>query len=285
MSTSSTPSSPSKTFQTSDPPSPSSLSTSPTLPDVDDEEDVLEAPAFYTPSMMIGSMNDTMKGVGGSVELKRKLDDGTLISSTEKEREAADMSAKMRQSAEEVKGMTFGEKVEWSGVRRGVGNELYKRGEYKEAMDVYMTALCGISNEEGDRVESERDVSLPVLLNLAQCAIKLRMAGKAIQFCDHATKLSTGVGEGNFKVLYRRGKARVMRGDFEGARKDFEDCRDACDKKGAGEGERKALEVEVEKLERLVRKGRKDEGNGGWPTSAADGPVPPNTSRDSRSTA
>ena len=145
-------------------------------------------PAFYTPSMMIGTMNETMKSVGGSVELKRKLDNGALISSTEGERKAADMSAKMRQSAEEVKGQPFSVKLEWSRLRREQGNVIFKRGDWAEAMDVYMTCLVAISNEEGEVEESEREISLPVLLNLAQCALNMRAASKCIQFCDHAER-------------------------------------------------------------------------------------------------
>lgn len=76
-------------------------------------------PTFYTPSMMLETMNSTMSTVGGSVELKRKLDDGTLIDAKEGEKKAADLQAKMRQSAEEVLGLKFEEKVIWAGLRRG----------------------------------------------------------------------------------------------------------------------------------------------------------------------
>ena len=106
-------------------------------------------------------------------QLKRKLDDGTLVPSTEVDKKAADLSAKMRQSAEEVFGMSFGEKVAWALERRKAGNDLFASGEFQEAMDVYMTALVAVSKEEAEEKESDVKVALPVLLNLAQCALNL----------------------------------------------------------------------------------------------------------------
>jgi hypothetical protein len=58
--------------------------------------------------------------------------------------------------------------------------------------------------------------------------------------------LSTGIGKNSFKVLFRRGKAKVIRGDFKGGRIDLERCRDVCGELGAERGEKEAREVERE---------------------------------------
>jgi len=218
------------------------------------QEQGSSAPAFYTPSMMLNTMNETMANVGGSVELKRKLDDGTLVPSTEGDKKAADLSAKMRQSAEEVFGMSFGEKVAWALERRKAGNDLFASGEFQEAMDVYMTALVAVSKEEAEEKESDVKVALPVLLNLAQCALNLGNASKVVAFCDHALSLKSGAGAKSAKVRYRRGKGKLMVGDYKAARADLEAALELCQEDG---DERRAVERELKKLKGNVKEAKR----------------------------
>ena len=74
--------------------------------------------------------------------------------------------------------------------------------------------------------------------------------------------LSTGIGKRSHKVLFRRGKAKIIRGDFKGGRKDFLQCREICGNPSmqGGETEMKEIERELKKLDVLVKKGKKDEG-------------------------
>ncbi|GMH90329.1 hypothetical protein TrVE_jg4811 [Triparma verrucosa] len=221
-----------------------------------------ERPVFYTPSMMLQTMNDTMGEVGGSVELKRKLDDGTLVPAQEGEKKAADLSAKMRQSAEEVLGLEFDKKVAWAGMRKAAGNKLFQGQRYQEAMDIYMTALVAISNDLKDVVESDEKISLPILLNLSMCALNLGNAGKAVAFCNHALSLESGLGKGSHKVYFRRGKGRIMTGDYKAAKEDFKKSLELCEAAAAAaveggveglEGERKAIQKELQKLQKNVQ--------------------------------
>ena len=170
--------------------------------------------------------------------------------STEGEKKAADLSAKMRQSAEEVFGMSFGEKAAWALERRKAGNDLFASGEFQEAMDVYMTVLVAVSKEADEEKESDERVALPVLLNLAQCALNLGNASKVVAFCDHAMSLKSGTGARSAKVHYRRGKGRLMVGDYRAARADLEAALELCQE---DDEERRAVERELKKLK--VRSG------------------------------
>ncbi|GMH80933.1 hypothetical protein TrST_g8635 [Triparma strigata] len=211
--------------------------------------------------MMLQTMNDTMGEVGGSVELKRKLDDGTLVPAQEGEKKAADLSAKMRQSAEEVLGLEFDKKVAWAGMRKAAGNKLFQGQRYQEAMDIYMTALVAISNDPKDVVESDEKISLPILLNLSMCALNLGNAGKAVAFCNHALSLESGLGKGSHKVYFRRGKGRIMTGDYKAAKEDFKKSLELCEAAAAAveggveglEGERKAIQKELQKLQKNMQ--------------------------------
>lgn len=71
------------------------------------------------------------------------------------------------------------------------------------------------------RENLEREVQLPVLLNLAACALKLSQYNKVEQFCNIALNDLSSSQE-NAKLWYRRGKARMLTGQYDGAAADFD---------------------------------------------------------------
>jgi tetratricopeptide (TPR) repeat protein len=180
---------------------------------------------FYTPTMMLSSMNKTMASCGGSVELKKKLPDGTLISSTEGDRKAADMSAKLSQSAKLILSLPQDQKTEWAVDRRKVGNELFGAGKFGEAMEIYMTALVALApaltSTSSEIEDSEARVQLPILLNLSACALNLGLITKAINFCDSALEIKSGIGRRSPKVWRRKGKALMRKGEYGKARESY----------------------------------------------------------------
>ena len=111
----------------------------------------------------------------------------------------------------------------------------------------------------------ERDIQLPVLLNLALCALKLGMLRKAESFCNFA--LEKTLGADCPKAYFRRGRARMLMGSYEDARVDLERARDLllrldndanADADAAQqEAELKAVKKELQKLERLEITARK----------------------------
>lgn len=118
-----------------------------------------------------------------------------------------------------------------------------------------MTALVAISNDPANVSSSDSNIALPVLLNLSMCALNLGNASKAVAFCNHAISLESGVGKRSHKVYFRRGKGRLMTGDYKAAKEDLKKSLKMCEEAeegGVGEGEKKAIQKEIQKLQKNV---------------------------------
>jgi tetratricopeptide (TPR) repeat protein len=120
--------------------------------------------------------------------------------------------------------------MEWAQYQRNEGNALYKEGEYREALDVYLTCLVAKTDHE----EFLSLVFLPVMNNLAQTCLQLKMYRKAQKFCtmalDEISDRNVGGAEqqqhqlqqlGVVKLYFRRGKARRLSGAYAQARRDL----------------------------------------------------------------
>ncbi|EJK55126.1 hypothetical protein THAOC_25173, partial [Thalassiosira oceanica] len=96
---------------------------------------------------------------GGGFELQRKLPDGSYRRADESETAAANFQAKMKQAAEMTASLEPGERIEWAGWQRKQGNDLFARGEYREAMDVYLTCLVAMDQKTKKNENADPDVS------------------------------------------------------------------------------------------------------------------------------
>jgi len=266
---------------------------------------------FFTTSDLIARINQSVAevtaasdgdptGVGG-FELRRQMPDGSTRRADEADTAVADLQSKIKQTAAVLSALNAEEKLEWARHQRAAANRIFKRGEYAEAMDVYITCLVAMDklavsadadgdeqskNERGtiDCAETtasaatvvsediQRDIQLPVLLNLALCALKLGMLRKAESFCNIALQLSLGANCP--KAHFRRGRARMLMSSYEDARIDLERALELLLHNNAGcdgakvnesstsastarEAELKAVEKELQKLERLENMARK----------------------------
>jgi hypothetical protein len=66
------------------------------------------------------------------------------------------------------------------------GNRLFKKSKFSDATDVYLMALNGLKYDETE-LKNERmknELSIPLLLNIAQALIKLDKFGNAIIICN-----------------------------------------------------------------------------------------------------
>jgi tetratricopeptide (TPR) repeat protein len=148
-------------------------------------------------------------------------------------------------AAEMTLNLTHQQKIEWAAAQRKQGNVLFGTGDYKEAMDVYLTCLVAmdVSNSPSTNTEmkcneddisaadditssasfkskSEVEIQLPVLLNLALCALKLGMLSKAEKFCNYALELEAGLRSA--KAHFRRGRIRMLLGNYVDAELDLD---------------------------------------------------------------
>ena len=230
----------------------------------------------------------------GGFGLRRQMPDGSTRRADAADTAVADLQSKIKQTAAVLSALSAEQKMDWAQLQRAEGNKIFARGDYTEAMDVYITCLVAMDKlrgsadtddkggeeaaKSGDASPAaetaavysqdsiEREIQLPVLLNLALCALKLGMLRKAESFCNFA--LETTLGADCPKAYFRRGRARMLMGSYEDARVDLERARDllrlrldndANDDADAAqqEAELMAVKKELQKLERLEITARK----------------------------
>ena len=190
-------------------------------------------------------------------------------------------------AAEMTAALTPQQKVEWATCQRKEGNRLFAKSEYQEAMDVYLTCLVAIDssnepfpkdeydvgtdeNNVGDtsmQFQCDTEIKLPVLLNLALCALKLGMLSKAEKFCNYAIELEPG--QQSAKAYFRRGKVRMLMGNYISAELDLDQALDLLHATTADEPDykyddtenkdRKAILREKQKLQQLIKQAEKNQ--------------------------
>ena len=191
-----------------------------------DDDDDGPQKMFLTTSDVLNSMNtvlEKMESPGETMsprfELQRRLPDGSTRRADEKDVAAADMESKFKQAAEEIKDLNPKQKIEWADLQRRGANNLYRDGQYKEALDAYLTCLVA----KTDNPEFLDQVFVPVMNNLAQCALQLGNYKKAETFCTMALEEKELPLDHRLlpKLYFRRGKSRRLRGLYNGAKQDL----------------------------------------------------------------
>lgn len=228
----------------------------------------------------------------GGFELQMKMPDGSYRRAEKKEIAAADFQSKMKQASERIVGFDSLQKIEWAKCQRLAGNELFSKGEYLQAMDVYLTCLVamdqncsgatvndekatlkssqddGLSENRQLHVQMERELKLPVLLNLAICSTKMGMLSKAEKFCDFAVE--SVLGKQSTKAYFCRGRARMLMGKYASAESDLNNAMKILEAKVCMsdkirnldlkdyEDEKAVILREKLKLQKLVRRAEKN---------------------------
>ncbi len=140
-------------------------------------------------------------------------------------------------------------------------------------MDIYLTCLVAVdytnnnkyqdNHEKNEQYQQrrevmEREVQLPVLLNLAACALKLSQYKKVEQFCNIAlTDLSSSSSsKENAKLWYRRGKARMLTGQYDTAIEDFQTAYKLVVAADGSTAERVAIQRDISKTTTLKKKAK-----------------------------
>jgi tetratricopeptide (TPR) repeat protein len=242
------------------------------------DEQVNPLTEFVTTSHVIESINSALNDVmkqdammannnsdekRSFFELQKKMPDGSSRKATAEEMSAHDMKNKLEQAAHLTSQMTAEQKMEWTQKQRQQGNQLYQEAKYKEAIDIYLTCLVARDTNQ----QSEKDqqvVILPVMNNLAQCALQLGWYHKAEVFCTLAMESlqEDSIGQAVAKLYYKRGKARRLRGIYDLAKKDLEQALTKLD--GVSDNpndkslEQKAIEKEFQLLEKAIAEGKKN---------------------------
>lgn len=146
-------------------------------------------------------------------------------------------------------------------------------------MDVYLTSLVAIDqtpassdknisamNDDGEsnhellKTQIEKEIKLPVLLNLALSALKMGMLSKAEKFCNFAMEMDAG--RQSVKAHFRRGGVRMLMGHYALAELDLDKALDLnakimidevdCPILKDAQNERAVIVREKQKLSRFV---------------------------------
>ena len=181
---------------------------------------------FFTTSHLLNTMNSALDklttdqdDVSPRFELQKRLPDGSTVKADARDMAVADMESKFTQAAKEVEDLSPSQRLEWAELQRQAGNKFYRKKEYEEAIDVYLTCLV-VKSETPEFLE---DVFLPVMNNLAQCTLQMGSYKKAQTFCTMALeeKNLPNRPEMISKLYFRRGKARRLSGDYLGCKEDL----------------------------------------------------------------
>lgn len=180
---------------------------------------------FVTTSDVLNRLNKSLKDLSGPgdgtsqqqayFELQKRLPDGSTMPASKSDLAYSDLQTKLQQSATFVAQLTSKEdKLIWAEEQRLMGNAYFNRGDYKTALDVYLTCLVvkdtttTTSDSSSSKKSSENNVGdvdvddniaskssdldflkktlVPVLNNLAQCTLQLGMHKKTVDFCNIA---------------------------------------------------------------------------------------------------
>ncbi|KAI8074676.1 peptidyl-prolyl cis-trans isomerase D [Gongronella butleri] len=130
--------------------------------------------------------------------------------------------------------------LEIAGKIKAIGNDYFKKGEFDDAFKKYTKAIRYLNEKPAFDEEDPKDlpakfaaIKVPCYLNKAMCALKLGQSKQAIQATtivleqDESLLKPTDIT----KAYFRRGLAKAMAKDDEGAIKDLEQAatRDAED--------------------------------------------------------
>lgn len=236
-------------------------------------DDELPKLPFVTTSDVLNQLNKNLKelSVPGEesfeprVDFHKRLPDGSTIPASQEELAYSDMQTKLQQSAAFVAQLSSPEdKQIWAEEQRKTANAYFRRGDYKTAMDVYLT--CLVVKEE-DSLDFLRETLIPVLNNLAQCTLQLGMHKKTIMFCNIAleemNKFDNKHDDGDngyniamCKLYFKRAKAKRLKGDYGSARDDLNQSQEYCNFAGKQkeENDKAAVTTSVEPYQKAIQK-------------------------------
>ena len=227
---------------------------------------------FVTTSCVIDTINAALEDMNppttspgqkrGFFELQKRMPDGSARKATDEEITSEDMKNKLEQAAQLTSRMTLEQKIEWAQKQRQSGNQLYQDGQYKEAIDIYLT--CLVVRDTAQQQVDQEVLILPVMNNLAQCSLQLGWYHKAELFCTLALEAleTDSRGPSVAKLYFKRGKARRLRGWYDEAKGDLERAMvtlgTRTDNPTDKSAEQKSIEREFQLLNKAVLEGKKN---------------------------
>jgi tetratricopeptide (TPR) repeat protein len=117
--------------------------------------------------------------------------------------------------------MEIDEKIALANKMKAKGNQLYKDGKVGFAKQRYDRLIRLLDNtrdiDTEQQLQEVEGLRLATVGNLALCCTQLRQHAEAVSWCTKGLELD----ENSAKLLFRRGKAKTLKGDYEEAEQDL----------------------------------------------------------------
>ncbi len=163
-----------------------------------------------------------ISGESVTVELKRKRRDGSLQPISSKEIQRLDVTRGIDEASRLISGLGRDDKLSWCGKYRRMGNAQFFEKDFSGASATYLQCLAALDGLHDEQYI--REVIMPVLCNLASCAMAENCPEKAVEICSEAIRMQeyayvppTWI----CKALRRRAEALMRIGIFKEAQKDL----------------------------------------------------------------
>lgn len=133
----------------------------------------------YTVSKMLSSINETMAPVAtdvcASVSLKRRMDNGVMLDTSEKEIAYLDLKSKVKHVAQSVASLDRPKRLVWITEQRAKAKSAFDCGEYQQAGECYIQTLTALDfgSTPEEKHETQQQVQIPLTCNLAACMLML----------------------------------------------------------------------------------------------------------------
>ncbi|KAG6977172.1 hypothetical protein JG688_00000611 [Phytophthora aleatoria] len=179
-------------------------------------------PEAYTVSKMLSSINEVMAPVATdvcrSVTLQRRIDNGIMLNTSEKEIAYLDTKARVKHSAQQAAQLDKLSKAQWVATQRQAGNDAFHNGEFQQAAEAYIQALTALDfgSTTKEKIACQQELQIPLTCNLAACMLMMEQWEKARLMCDQVLAIDPNC----VKALQQRAKAKTKLNNFDDARAD-----------------------------------------------------------------
>ena len=182
---------------------------------------------------LLQMMNKAGEAHGATVMYKKKnVDTGDLSEPEARDVRKTNFDMQMTQLAKMVAGLPVTEKLAFAAEMRRQGNEKFTSGDFDAASALYVQSLVGLDFGDGSaeaRKRAIREVQVPVLTNLAACALNSHNFEKCVSLCDGALQLDPSA----WKAHGRKGSAYIALGEYREAREALRGASVAVERFGA----------------------------------------------------
>lgn len=120
-------------------------------------------------------------------------------------KKSLEVKQKMADTAKELDDKTPEERAQWIEEQKNRGDELYRNKDCAKAMQVYLEALMGLSEESLGK-EKVSEFKIKILSNMAMCAVEVHQYTKALDLLKQAISVDPDYWKSYLKqaIVYER---------------------------------------------------------------------------------